>query len=552
MADYGHEVRLGIFPSPDARAANQAVMLAEVADTSGIDLVSIQDHPYNASHLDTWTLLTWIAARTSQVRVSPNVASLPLRPPVVLARSAATLDLLSGGRVDLGLGTGAFWDAIAAAGGPRRTPGEAVEALEEAIEVIRQVWRGTGSVRVDGEHYAVHGLRSGPAPGSDIPIWIGAYKPRMLRVTGRLAQGWLPSMAYLPPEQLAEANARIDEAATKAGRDPASVVRLYNIGGRFGSGSGMLQGTPGQWAEQLAELVTEHGMSTFILATDDPDEVRRFGTEVGPELRDLVDREREHPRAGADAAGSAPVEVGAESATAMTGTARVAQAEAARLAPTDGASATASAVPLEVGLRITADDGVRRSEERPWDETTRPTVPTPQGAPMAYTPQQLARPQHLIDIHDHLRQELSRVLEVIEQVREGHLQVGQARSVINTMTMRQNNWTLGGFCAAYCRIVTGHHTLEDRSVFPHLASAEPEVAPVIERLEEEHEIIADVLDRLDRALVAMVDNDGYGAAGRDALDELAAAVALLSDVLLSHLAYEERELAGPLARHGFY
>src|SRR3954462_6059378 len=142
MPDYGHDLQFGIFPSPDAARAEQTLELAQVAEVTGLDLVSVQDHPYQARHLDTWTLLSVIAARTTAVRVAPNVANLPLRHPVVLARSVATLDRLSGGRVELGLGTGAFWDAIAAAGGPRRTPGEAVEALEEAIAVIRGLWSG--------------------------------------------------------------------------------------------------------------------------------------------------------------------------------------------------------------------------------------------------------------------------------------------------------------------------------------------------------------------------------------------------------------------------
>jgi hemerythrin-like domain-containing protein len=138
----------------------------------------------------------------------------------------------------------------------------------------------------------------------------------------------------------------------------------------------------------------------------------------------------------------------------------------------------------------------------------------------------------------------------VDQVRRGHVTVGAARSVINTMTMRQNNWTLGAYCASYCRIVTSHHTLEDRSVFPHLRRSEAGLGPVLDRLEEEHHLIADVLDRLDAALVALVGGEGSGRAGRDALDALQREVDQLTDTLLSHLAYEERELIGPLARHG--
>ena len=114
------------------------------------------------------------------------------------------------------------------------------------------------------------------------------------------------------------------------------------------------------------------------------------------------------------------------------------------------------------------------------------------------------------------------------------------------MTIRQNNWTLGTFCETYCRTVTNHHTLEDRSVFPHLRRSDEGLAPVIDRLEEEHEQIADLLERVDRALVALVaaEEDGIGGVGR--------AMDLLTDALLSHFSYEERELVEPLARHGFY
>ena len=120
--DYGQELRFGLFPTPNAADLDQVLLLAEVAEVSGLDLVSIQDHPYQARHADAWTLLSVIAARSASLRVALNVANLPLRPPVVLAKSVATLDLVTGGRVDLGLGAGGFWDPIVAAGGTRLTP----------------------------------------------------------------------------------------------------------------------------------------------------------------------------------------------------------------------------------------------------------------------------------------------------------------------------------------------------------------------------------------------------------------------------------------------
>src|SRR6202041_368607 len=198
--------------------------------------------------------------------VSPNVATLPLRSPAMLARAAASLDILSGGRVELGMGTGAFWDAISAMGGPRRTAGESVDALREAIAVIRALWTPARSARLSGRFYELNGAKPGPFPVHDVGIWVGAYKERMLRLTGELADGWLPSSPSAPPEQLAGMNAIIDAAAVDAGRPPAAVRRIYNIAGSFGgSGAGFLDGPPKVWAEQLAGFALDEGMSGFVL-----------------------------------------------------------------------------------------------------------------------------------------------------------------------------------------------------------------------------------------------------------------------------------------------
>src|SRR5215217_1226938 len=165
MADYGHDLVFGTFITPSSRQPHDVVALAQITEQAGLDLATFQDHPYQPAFLDTWTLMSWVAAQTDTLRVAPNVLNLPLRQPVVLARSAATLDLLTGGRVELGLGAGAFWDAIAAVGGPRRTPAESVEALEEGIRIVRAVWdTGQRSIRVDGNHYRVRGAHPGPAP----------------------------------------------------------------------------------------------------------------------------------------------------------------------------------------------------------------------------------------------------------------------------------------------------------------------------------------------------------------------------------------------------
>jgi hemerythrin-like domain-containing protein len=175
-----------------------------------------------------------------------------------------------------------------------------------------------------------------------------------------------------------------------------------------------------------------------------------------------------------------------------------------------------------------------------WDESTRPHGPPPSPDDSSIDSGRRDG-QHLVDIHDHLRQELGQLRGMVEQVVAGTLDVGVARDAINALTMRQNNWTLGAYCQSYCRFVTLHHTLEDRALFPHLRASDPRLAPVLDRLADEHERIAEVLEEVDAALVTMV-------AKPDATADVERAVRRLADGLLSHLAYEETELVGPIDR----
>jgi hypothetical protein len=504
MADYGHDLLFGTFVTPTAEPAEHAVRLAEASEAAGLDLVTFQDHPYQPRFLDTWTLLSYVAARTVSIRLAANVTNLPLRPPAVLARSVASLDLLSHGRMALGIGAGAFWDAIEAMGGPRLAAGQSVQALDEAITVIREIWdtEARGGVRVDGEHYRVVGAKRGPAPAHPVPVWVGAYGPRMLRLVGRRADGWLPSLGYLSGrEALTDLNRTIDDAAREAGRRPEDVRRLLNVGSADVS------------VDSLTDLVLGYGVSGLVLGTDDEAEVQRFGLEVAPAVRAAV-------------------------LAARDGT----------TAPAVLATGTVSGVPApglvtDLGVAATVDDGQRHSATMPWDEATRPNAPH-DPATADYTDQGRAVAQHLVDVHDGLRTELAQVRDLLEQVRNG-LAPGAARSALNDLTLRQNNWTLGAYCQSYCRFVTGHHALEDRQIFPHLRATAEGLSPVIDRLAEEHVVIHGVVDAVDQALVRLAEAPGD-------LAPLEQAVDLLTDTLLSHLSYEERELLGPLGRHGFY
>jgi alkanesulfonate monooxygenase SsuD/methylene tetrahydromethanopterin reductase-like flavin-dependent oxidoreductase (luciferase family) len=293
-------IQFGISVVPATDQLDRIRLLVRTADDAGLEFVGIQDHPYQRRFLDTWSLIPTLLALTKRISLFTDVANLPLRPPAVMAKAAASLDVLSGGRFELGLGAGGFPEVIAGFGGPRRTPGESVEALEEAIEVIRLLWSEDRSVSFDGNYYRLDGARPGPRPAHPIGIWVGAFKPRMLRLVGRKADGWLPSLGVLTRDELRAGNERIDAAAEQAGRDPRSIRRILNLQGLISEASaparselpvGFLAGEPlagpaDWWVETLAGFV-EDGFDTLVFWPVDPSpgQVELFAGEVVPRLR---------------------------------------------------------------------------------------------------------------------------------------------------------------------------------------------------------------------------------------------------------------------------
>ena len=301
MADYGHDVQFGFFLDPATGNPERTVEIARILDELGYDLIGVQDHPYQQKHFDAMALMAYILGQTARIRVFPDVANLPLRPPLMLANQAATLDQLSGGRFELGLGAGAFWDAIRAMGGPVREPREALAALREAITLIRAFWSGQ-TLRHDGEFYQALGARPGPAPAHDIGIWLGVIGPRALRLTGELGDGWVPSMAYVPPSQAAKSNAIIDAAARAAGRDPAAIRRIYNIGGDvapvveagLSADDQQIVGPRDHWVKTLTHLALDLGFSTFVLwGMPTAPRLRMFIEEIAPAVKEQVAEVRE-------------------------------------------------------------------------------------------------------------------------------------------------------------------------------------------------------------------------------------------------------------------
>jgi alkanesulfonate monooxygenase SsuD/methylene tetrahydromethanopterin reductase-like flavin-dependent oxidoreductase (luciferase family) len=286
---YGRPLEFGLSLVPASADLDLLRRLAVRADELGLDLIGIQDHPYQWRFLDTFSLIGDLLARTERIRFFPDVANLPLRSPAMLAKQAASLDVSSGGRFELGLGAGAFWEAIGAMGGPVRSGREALEALEEGIEIIRAFWSGERTIGFEGRHYSVKGLHPGPPPAHPIGIWLGVGKPRALALTGRVADGWVPSLGWATPDVVPDLSRRVDEGAAEAGREPSEIRRVYNVSGAITDGAvrGLLDGPPDHWVETLGSFASDLGFDTFIFwPGDEPEaQLERFAADVVPALR---------------------------------------------------------------------------------------------------------------------------------------------------------------------------------------------------------------------------------------------------------------------------
>lgn len=283
-----HTVEFGYFPVPYAQRHEDLLAHVRLADTLGYDLVGIQDHPYQRRFLDTFVLLPWLAAATERIRFFTDVAHLPLRPPAMLAKQAASLDVLSGGRFELGLGSGGFSAASRAMGSPGWEGSDALDALEEAVTIIRRFWatpeRG---ITHEGAHFRLGGVKAGPRPAHDIGIWIGGYGPRMLELIGRVADGWVPTAGYMSRDELLRKQREVTQAAEAAGRAPTDVRRVVNIGGPASDGGrAPLSGPVDQsWVDELSGLV-DAGFDAFILWVEgDADEQLRAFAEVARAVR---------------------------------------------------------------------------------------------------------------------------------------------------------------------------------------------------------------------------------------------------------------------------
>jgi alkanesulfonate monooxygenase SsuD/methylene tetrahydromethanopterin reductase-like flavin-dependent oxidoreductase (luciferase family) len=285
------ELIFGVGVPASAARGDDPVGLAREAERLGFDFVSAADHPAGADpSYETTTMLTWIAASTSQIKVASRVLGVPFRRPAMVAKLAVSLDLLSAGRFILGLGAGYSDQEIAAVGGPVLSPGEKIDGLAEAIGVIRGAWAGPGYTQ-HGRQHSVIDLTMEPAPAHPIPVWLGAFGPRALAVTGALADGWIPSLGYRPTEEFPAMRHRIDVAAEAGGRRPAEIRSILNLEIRLGPAAepqqDVVTGSATQAVSQLRHLLGLGftGFNFLVSGQDRAATMQRLADEVLPALR---------------------------------------------------------------------------------------------------------------------------------------------------------------------------------------------------------------------------------------------------------------------------
>jgi alkanesulfonate monooxygenase SsuD/methylene tetrahydromethanopterin reductase-like flavin-dependent oxidoreductase (luciferase family) len=192
----------------------------------------------------------------------------------MVAKMVETLDRLSGGRLILGLGGGASDDELRQFGLTVPTPGQKVAGLGEAVEVIRGLW-SRPSFSFEGTRYSTANADLEPEPERPIPIWFGTYGPRALELTGRVADGWIPSLGYASAEELPHMRQKVLDAAERAGRDPSTITTALNLD--LGDGLDHVPGLIG------------HGFTTLNFTVpagpDRNDRIEHLAKEVLPSLR---------------------------------------------------------------------------------------------------------------------------------------------------------------------------------------------------------------------------------------------------------------------------
>ena len=283
------DVRFGIDPGHDM-PVDEIVPYARRADALGFDVFTMSEHlQYAKPTCDPWTALTWVAAQTTRIRVGSNALCVPNRPPAVLAKMAATLDRLSGGRLALGLCVGKYDSEFESFGLAVRSDAAKMTALHEAVEIMQALWTTSGGpVSYAGEVFSVRDAVLDPRPARRVPLWIGTYGRRGLAITGRRADGWIASLAVLEFDAALEMLRRVQESARAAGRDPAALTYACNVVVSFDARATptpqLVAGPDEAIADQLAAIIRA-GFTLPIVILRQPDQCERLAAEIIPRVR---------------------------------------------------------------------------------------------------------------------------------------------------------------------------------------------------------------------------------------------------------------------------
>lgn len=286
--------RFGVLVMQDAGAAELADRFQQV-EALGFDQLYLADHmgdfrDLSGPFLEGWSLLAAAAVQTERITIGTLVTNPILRAPGVLAKQALTVDHLSGGRLELGIGAGVFEYDHYAVGSDPWPVRERVARFDEYVAILDGALRANGKpYSYEGDWYQVRDLPTAPGPvrRPRPPIIVGGQAPSILRTTARYADGWNTNGQFGAPvadvvERTREQNHRLDELCLEAGRDPATLRR-----------SMLLWDTtdptmPGNTLPDLVARFTDAGIQDFVLGwltPKDGDTLTHLAEEVIPTLR---------------------------------------------------------------------------------------------------------------------------------------------------------------------------------------------------------------------------------------------------------------------------
>jgi alkanesulfonate monooxygenase SsuD/methylene tetrahydromethanopterin reductase-like flavin-dependent oxidoreductase (luciferase family) len=283
---------LGIPAAPEP--GYDPVAYGRRAEQLGFDFLSISDHPAGTTgSYEAWTVLSWIAASTSRIKLATRVLGVPYRPPAIVAKMAETFDRLSDGRLILGFGGGYSDEEFRAFGLTVPTPREKVDGMQDTILIARGLWSQSG-FSYAGRVFSTDTADVVPRPEHRIPIWLGTFGDRALAVTGRLADGWIPSLGSAPPNQVTVLRDKIVAAAVAADRDPGEITCAYHLEVNPSPGAPdepwIVSGPVAKIVETLAGFV-DLGFSALSIVPGGPDRaetVELLATEIVPAVRTLI------------------------------------------------------------------------------------------------------------------------------------------------------------------------------------------------------------------------------------------------------------------------